>query len=444
MFAKRLPYLLFTMCMLLPVATSVGEDVWPQFRGPTGDGHVVAEQLPIEWSEEQNVTWKVPVVGAGYSSPVIADGRIWLTTAIVHPLAPAELKRRLEKIPNSKGLNIAGSVSMRALCFDAKTGELQNNIELFHPKHPEPIHATNTYASPTPVLAAGRAYFHFGTYGTACVDSASGEVLWKNDTLHVDHQNGPGSSPIIWNDLLIVHFDGTDRQFVAAFDTHDGRLAWSTERSGEMDPRPELQKAYCTPTIVKGADGPELISPAANWVYGYDPRDGSELWKASYGGLGFSTVPRPVVGKGLVFICTSFMKSRLLALRLGGRGDKTGDIVWTAKRQIPQKPSILLAGDELYVANDAGILTCFDASTGKQLWRERLEGKYAASPLLWNDLVYFFNTDGKTSVLRAGKKFDLVSVNQLDEGIQASPAVADNALFIRTTSHLYRIEQPRP
>jgi len=414
---------------------------WGRFRGPDGNGQVRGE-LPLTWSEQSNVAWKVPVIGSGHSSPVIADGKIWLTTAVTTPLTDQQIEQRLSEVRDARSLNIVGSLSLRVLSLDQHTGKLLQDIEVFQPDNPEPIHITNTYASPTPVLESGRLYVHFGTYGAAAIDTQSGQVLWKFNDLHIDHQNGPGSSPIVWEDLMITHYDGTDQQCLLALNKMDGTVAWRTDRSGEMHQTPEMRKAYSTPVVVQTEQGPELISPAANWVYGYDPRDGSELWKVSYGGLGFSTVPCPVVGNGMVFVCTSFMQSKLLAVRYGGRGTVTDShIVWTADSNIPQKPSLALLGNQLFACSDSGILTCLDASSGQEVWRERIRGKYSASPLVCDDRVYFFSLEGKTTVVRAAGQYEELAVNQLSGNISASPAAVDGALFLRTDSHLYRIQQ---
>ncbi len=430
-------------CLLALGFSSTAQSAdWSRFRGPNGDGHVQSVTLPSTWSEQQNVTWKVSVPGNGHSSPVIADQQIWLTTAITTELTEAQKQERLADAQNPKQLDIVGSLSLRALCFEQKTGKLLHDIEVFSPEEPEPIHYTNTYASPTPVLQDGRLYVHFGAYGSSCIDAATGEIVWRNSELIVDHQNGPGSSPILWNDLMIVHFDGIDRQFIAALNIKDGSLAWKTDRSGEMDPKPDMKKAYCTPVVVQVAGHAELVSPAANWVYGYDPASGSELWKAYYGELGFSTVPCPVVGNDMAYVCTSFGKTKLLAVRYGGQGDVTKThIAWENDSQISKKPSLLLDGQELYVCNDTGIVTCLDALSGAEIWRERVGGNFSASPLYAGGLIYLFDQEGKTTVLRAGRKFELVAKNELAEGCNASPAVADNALFVRTASQLYRIEQ---
>lgn len=423
---------------------AMAADGWPRFRGPTGDGHAESSKLPTTWSEEQNITWKVPVEGQGHSSPVIANGQIWLTTAVTSELSEEQKQERLKEIANPQSLNLVGRLSLRAVCFDLHSGELLHDIEVFAVGTPEPIHYTNTYASPTPVVNEGRLYAHFGSYGTAAIDCQSGEVLWENSDLKVDHQNGPGSSPIVWQDLLIAHFDGIDQQFIAAFNTEDGSLAWKTDRSGEMDPTPDMKKAYSTPVVAETESGPELVSPGANWVYGYDPRTGSELWKAFYGELGFSTVPCPVVGHGMVYVCTSFTKSQLLAVKLGGHGDVTKThVAWVSESQIPKKPSLLLSGQELLCCNDAGVVTCFDALDGQELWRARVGGNFAASPILAGGLVYLFDQEGKATILKAGREHVKAAVNELAEGCNASPAVAEDALIVRTAKHLYRIEEKK-
>ncbi|MFO0941173.1 MAG: PQQ-binding-like beta-propeller repeat protein [Pirellulales bacterium] len=425
--------------LLLAVSSLQAQESWSRFRGPMGNG-VATGSVPEKWSESEGVAWKVQVPGKGHSSPVVADNKIWLTTGVTEQLSAEQKAERFSKIKDPNGLDLVGSLSQRLLGYDLETGKLLQDIEAFRSTKPEPVHLTNTYASPTPIIYQGRVYVHFGTYGTACIDANSGKVLWRFDSIKIDHQNGPGSSPIIWKDFLIVHFDGTDRQCIVALRLKDGSIAWQTDRSGQMDPKPDLQKAYCTPTIVETDAGPELISPAANWVYSYDPANGSELWKASYGRLGFSTVPCPVVTDGLALVCTSFMQSRLLAVRIGGRGDVTeSHIAWTSDSNIPQKPSLAVVQGKVYVLSDAGIMTCLDSKSGKELWRHRVDGKYAASPIVAGNKIYLFNQEGKTTILRAGEEFFEVGTNQLEGSINASPAVVNGSLIIRTDSSLYRI-----
>ena len=423
-------------------AAASPNEAWPQFRGPAGQGHAEVQGLPLRWSETENVSWKTPLPGRGWSSPVVADGQVWMTTAVEQPLSEAERKRRLAGLDNPDSLALAGAVSLRAVCVDLADGKLKHDLELLRVEQPDPVHTLNSYASPTPILEAGRLYCHFGTYGTVCLDAATAKVLWKNEQLKLDHQNGPGSSPVLWRDFVIFHCDGMDVQYIAALNKRTGRLAWKTDRSGEMHERPPFKKAYCTPLIVEDAGRAQLISPAADWVYSYDPATGRELWRAGYGKLGFSTVPRPVVGHGLVYIITSFMESQLLAIRYDGRGDVTDThIAWRADRQMPRMPSPLLAGDELYAISDAGIATCFNARTGDVHWRNRIGGNHSASPLLADGRIYFFNREGETMVIKPGPEFEILATNKLDGRFMASAAVAGKAFILRTDTHLYRIAE---
>lgn len=435
--------ILLTMAVVafFGVAKLDAADEWPRFRGPDANGHSYAEGLPLKWSEDENVRWKTAIPGDGHSSPVISGDQIWLTTAVIEELSDEERKRRLAKIKNSNGLELAGAISLRAVCVSRKSGEIVRNVELFKVTEPEPVHSLNSYASPTPILLDGFVYCHFGTYGTCCVNAETGKVLWRNNEHKIDHQNGPGASPALWRDRLIANYDGIDTQYVAAISRETGKTLWTTKRSGEMHERAEFQKAYCTPAIIEDDRGAQVISPGANWVYSYDPATGRELWKAGYGTLGFSTVPRPVFGNGLVFVSTSFIQPRLLAVRYDGEGDVTkSHVAWQIDGTLPQKTSMLLIGDELYFIADKGIGVCLDANTGDEHWKERISGQYAASPLFADGRIYFFSQDGKTSVVKAGRKFEQLAENQLDGRFMASPAVAGKALFLRTETHLYRIE----
>lgn len=412
---------------------------WTQFRGEQF-GHADAK-LPVEFAESKNVAWKTAIPGEGHSSPVVIGNSIWLTAAVESKLTEAEEKERLAKVKNPRNLKLAGKLSLRAICVDGKSGAIKHNIELFEINEPEPKHQLNSYASPTPVISGKQVYCHFGTYGTAALDAETGSVTWKSDELHCDHQNGPGSSPIVWNDLLIAHHDGIDEQFVAALHKADGSVAWKQKRTSPMNAQKEFRKAYCTPVIVEHDGQPVLISPGADWVYGYNPATGKEIWRAHYGQLGFSTVPRPVIANGMVYICTSYLKSRLLAVKYDGEGDVTDThIAWTSDSNVPKKPSILVVKDKLFMIADNGVVTCLDAITGKQVWRQRLDGNFSASPIFANGNIYFFSQEGKAVVIKAGDKFEEVASNQLDAGFMASPAVVDDAMILRTETHLYRVE----
>jgi len=417
-------------------------DEWPQWRGPGGQGHAPdAEGTPTEWSETKNIRWKTELPGAGHSSPLISGNRIWLTTAIETPTSEAEAKKRLEVNTGSQPLTLLDLVSLQALCLDRETGRILHEIELLTVEDPQWVHAMNSYASPTPVLENGRLYCHFGALGTVCLDTASLEIVWKNQSpeLQVMHENGPGSTPVLHGDRLIFHLDGSDRQLVAALDTGSGQIAWTRERSGEMAENPQHRKSYATPLIVEVEGRAQVISPGADWLYSYDPATGEEFWKVKYGELGFSNVPRPVAGDGMLFLSTGFGRTEVQGLKLNGTDPP--EIVWRLKKGAPRMPSPILIGAELYFVSDNGIAACVDAKTGEVHWQERLGGNHAASPLHADGKLYFFSREGVTTVLEPGVRFSPIGSNQLDGEHKASAVAIGPELYLRTDQALYRIEQ---
>ncbi len=426
----------------LACTAAAGADSWPQWRGPDGQGHAPeARDLPVTWGETENVAWKTPLPGRGWSSPVIEGDRIWLTTAVETSLTAEERKQRLGGVPRPDQLALSGPVVFRALGVDRATGRLLHDVELFRVESPAPIHALNSYASPSPVLADGRLFCHFGAFGTACVDTATARVLWTNRDLVVNHENGPGSSPVLWRDRLVLTLDGSDVQMIVALDPATGRVVWKTPRSGELRPAPDQRKAYGTPLVVPLGGRDVLLAPSADWLYGYDPATGRELWRVNYGVLGYSVVPRPVVAHGLAFISTCFNQPEVLAVRLGTGADAP-EIAWRERKGAPSKPSMLVVGDELFMVSDKGVATCLDARTGAARWTERLGGNVSSSPLLADGRIHVGNHDGKTFVLRPGPNFELLAKNQLDGQIMATPAALGRALYLRTDQALYRIEKP--
>jgi len=416
-----------------------GEKDWPQWRGPDGQGHSDATGLPWRWSESENVTWKTPIPGRGHSSPVIADGKVWLTTATEKQAKPADAERRKVGSTNSQPLNFLEEVRLRVIGIDVKTGKIVHDLEVLQEREPQGVHTLNSYASPTPVLEDGRVYAHFGAFGTVCVDAGTGQTVWVNRDLRLNHENGPGSSPVVWGNYVIFHGDGSDVQFIAALDKRTGQIAWKTPRSGELPDHPQLKKAYGTPLVVEYGGKPELLSPAAQWLYSYDPATGRELWKLPYGVQGFSIVPRPVVGNGMIYIATSFMRSELIAVTYDGK--QPAEIAWRWKRGVPQTPSFLLVGSEIYFVSDAGgMLTCLDARTGKEHYQERLGGNFASSPTYADGRIYVHDREGITTVVRPGPRFEVLAKNTLEGSHMASLGIADGSLFLRTEAALYRIE----
>ena len=430
--------LLFTLAL----AHSNAED-WPQWRGPDGQGHAAKGAAPpTEWSETENVVWKTELPGRGWSSPVIADGIAWMTTALETAADEEETKRRLKENTGGQPVTVLASVQLHALGVDLKTGKLKYDLELFSAKEPQWVHRFNSYASPTPWIEGGKLFCHFGALGTACVDTATAKVIWTNTDadLKVMHENGPGGSPVLYKNNLIFNLDGSDRQFVVALDADTGKVKWKTERSGELHEKPQRQKAYGTPLLVEVDGKTQVLSQGADWHYSYDPETGKELWKLSYERHGFSNIARAVVKEDRLFLSTGFLQSELHAIDLPPAAAKP-TIVWRYTKSVPKSPSPIIVGNEIYfVADSGGTLTCLDTESGDEIYRERIAGgKYWSSPTYANGHLYFHNEEGVTTVVKTGTDFEVVAENQLDGRQFASAAVIENDLIIRTDEALYRI-----
>jgi len=392
---------------------------WPEFRGPTGQGVALATHVPVHWSQSSNVVWKSALPGEGWSSPVLVDGRIYLTAATAD-----------------------GGMSLRVLRVNAQDGSLDWNVEVLVPEagDTQAIHKKNSLASPTPVVRDGRLYVHFGHMGTAALD-LDGKVLWRQTGLKYSPMHGNGGSPILVDGLLVFSCDGEKDPFLAALDATTGEVRWRTPRNTTA----ERKFSFSTPLAVEVDGSTQIISPASGFVGGYDPKDGREIWRVRYP-EGFSLITRPVFAHGLVFISTSYMRPILYAVDpAGARGDATAtQVKWTHAKGAPNTPSPLVAGEELYFISDSGIATCVDARTGDVHWNERIGGNYSASPVLAEGRIYFQNEEGVGTVIRAGKTFEVLARNDLGERTLASPAVADRALYIRSQKHLWRIGVESP
>ena len=402
--------------LLATVALPASADTpWPAFRGPTGDGVSHETNLPVEWSEEQGIAWKTPVPGKAWSSPVIADGTVWMTNA-------TEDGKRLS-----------------AVAIDCATGKVVRDITLFETPEPAFCHAFNSPASCTPVLDGHTLYAHFGSSGTAAIDTTTGKILWKQESLRCDHHRGPGSSPIIHGDLLIVPFDGFDVQYVAALDKHSGAIVWKKDRDidyGTDDG--DAKKAYGTGSVIEVGGREQVIIPSAGATIASDPATGAEIWRVKHGGMNASA--RPLHRDGLVYLNTAAGGMKLLAVRPDGTGDVTGTkIAWTSAQGSGTRSSQLLLGDRLFIVGDAGTATALDAATGKAVWQKRLGGEYSSSPIVADGKIYCPDQEGQTTVLSATEPYDVLATNKLADGCMASPAVYDGALYMRTKTHLYKI-----
>ncbi|MCC6235805.1 MAG: PQQ-binding-like beta-propeller repeat protein [Verrucomicrobiales bacterium] len=386
---------------------------WPQFRGPTGDGHATARNVPLKWSSSENVAWKTAVPGRGWSSPVLADGKLFLTSAV----GPTE-----------------GPLELAAMAFDAGTGKLLWSTSVFTNESTKTgIHRKNSHASPTPIVADHRVFVHFGHLGTAALDTA-GKVLWRQTGLGYNPVHGNGGSPILHGKSLIYLADGSDAPFLAALNLDTGDVAWKVARKTDFP-----QKfSFATPSVFDLNGAPVLIAPASGFIAAHDARDGHELWRVRH--EGWSVIPKPVFAHGLIFAGTGYETATTIAIRPGGSGDVTDThLAWSLRRGAPNTPSFLAVGEELYLLADSGVLSCVDARTGTAHYQERACGQSSASPIFAEGRIYLLDEQGLGVVVEPGRTFKKLAENPLGERTLASYAVADGALFIRSEEHLFRI-----
>ncbi len=414
---------------------------WPQFRGPTGDGHAAANltRLPTSWNADTNIVWQCDIPGRGWSSPTVLSDSIWLTTAEETALPNTQRDAQLANNPFAAEMQLHGNVKVMAIEIDARDGKLLRKIELATSEQPAAIHAHNSYASATPATDGQRLICHFGSLGTYCLALPQGEVVWKRTFAH-DYMTGVASSPVLAGDLVFLTCDAADQQYVIAIDKKSGKTVWQT-------PRPQLtaneklrHRAFSTPLLITHQSRQQLIVPGAQWVVAYEPATGREVWRANFGDC-YSTVPRPVYSDGTVFICTGFTQPTLAAIRVDGTGDVTAShIAWQTHKQVPEIASPLVAEGLLYMVSTKGIATCLDAQTGEVVWQQRLGGNYSASSLLAAGKLYFTNEAGTTHVLAPGRTFRELAKNQLFGRTCASLAVYRESLLLRTDTQLYRLQ----
>ncbi|MFA7172510.1 MAG: PQQ-binding-like beta-propeller repeat protein [Kiritimatiellia bacterium] len=419
-------YMLFVTLILIHVS-ALAENSWTMFRGAQGDGTAKGANLPLHWSETENVRWKTALPNQGWSTPAVQGKRIWLTCA------------------TEKGEDFF------AICVDAESGKIIIEKRLFHTDTPEPLgNSVNGYASPSPAIEPGRVYIHFGSYGTACLNAENGDLIWQRDDLPCRHYRGPGSSPILYKDLLILTFDGVDQQYLAALNKHNGKSVWTTKREiqwkdlndqGQPKREGDFRKGFTTPLVIDVKGRSQLISPASNVLFAYEPESGKEIWRIQ--SSTHTPVVIPVYADGLVLAVTGHGAAEMLAIRPDGEGDVTAShVVWRIKgKDVPDTPSPVALDGLLYMLSDHGALNCIEIKTGIQVWREALRNSYIASPIHNGERIYLFSVSGKATIIRAGRAFEKLAENNLNAGFMASPAVAGNALILRTKTHLYWIEE---
>lgn len=387
---------------------------WTQFRGPNSDGHADGPETPMEWSDTTNVAWKVPVAGLGWSSPAVAEGKVFLTTAV----------------PIGEGL------SLRAMALDAGTGEIIWDREIRAVAKAPAIHAKNSHASPTPVVRNGSVFVHFGAIGMARLAMADGSLQWMCDDLDYPPMHGSGGSPILHAGKLFVVCDGSSKPFVAAVDAETGKIAWKSPRSVEA----RISHSFVTATLATVDGKTQMLAPGPDHFAAYDLASGDELWRVR--APGWSVVPQPAIGHGLVIYNHDYDNPELFAVKLGGKGDVTDtNVVWRITRGAPSTPSPLLVGEELYFVSDKGIASCVDAKTGKSHWFERLGGNYSASPIYANGRVLFLNETGVATWVKVGQSFVILGKNEVPGRTLATPAFSNGAMYLRTDETLYKFAQ---
>jgi outer membrane protein assembly factor BamB len=406
------------LACILWTGMAAGED-WPCFRGPSRQGISQEKNVPTEWSPTSNIRWQTPIPGEGWSSPVVSGDRLFVTTAL------------------------EGGSAFQMICLDRTSGKVIWQKELVRQKagHKQP---NNSYATPTPATDGRRIYVPVSD-GRILAVSMEGKVEWINSDLDYYSEHGLAVSPILYEDLVIVPFDGSspppntkvgwqvpwDKAVILAVDKSTGRTRWKGSRGSS-------RIAHVTPQIAAVDGRDQLVSGAGDAIQGFDLKTGECLWTVSSPGEG--VVPSVVIGEDLVFTASGFGASRICAVRLGGKGDVTKThTVWESKEDVPKMSSMLYVSSRLYLATETGVAKCFQAATGAVLWRERLGGKFSASPVWAEGKIYFLAEKGKMTVVEDGPTFKIVAQNELGEKCCASPAISQGNLFIRTDKAVYCI-----
>lgn len=405
-------------CLLLAgslTSAATAAEIWPQFRGPTGQG-IASGSGPLKWSKDTGIAWKIPLSAHGWSSPVIAEGKIILT-----------------------GSRKDGETThLTAFALDVATGKSLWSIDLFKPTAEETaaLHGKNSLASSTPVIADGIVYVHFGHMGTAALRLDGGSVVWKKQVSYKP-MHGNGGSPVIVGDLLVVNADAEIDPTIVAFHRKDGTIAWRTPRGQEV----RSKFSFSTPLVVETDGRKEILSAGSGMIGAYAPEDGRLLWKATYG-EGFSVIPRPVVAEGIAYVATGYNVPKLIAIRLGkAAGDVTKThIAWEVTRRMPKTPSMIATNGQILVLDDTGTLTGLDAKSGDPVWNEKLPGNFSASPILTGDTLYAVTEDGVCYVVKISPDAAKIQFEtDLVERTLASPVLLDRALYLRTENHLWKI-----
>lgn len=415
--------ILLLFCFLFLFSFSQAQNNWTHFRGSNLDGHAEVDKAPLHWSDSLNVAWKVPVKGLGWSSPVVFGNQIWLTSA------------------DRQGHEFY------ALCFDLESGKLLSEQTVFTCEKPQRIHGTNSYATPTPCIENGFVYVHYGTFGTACINTQTFGIEWKREDLKCEHMQGPASSPIIYKDKLILHLEGTEDPYLVALDKKNGETIWKSVRPKEIYDKlePVYRKSYQTPIVIKAGGRELLISNAAYMCFAHDVNTGEVVWTVEYGYD--STVSMPLywdgwvyVNSGWIFLDNQPFFTRQYAIDPTGKGDVTKTHVkWIYEDEVPQIPTPVIVDGRMYMVHDRGMVSCIDAKTAEVIWKHELKGNFNSSPVYAAGNIYFFNVKGDCTIIKPGDSFQLVAENSIGETVKAVPAFVNGKMALRTDKNLYLI-----
>jgi outer membrane protein assembly factor BamB len=418
--------LLFVFFLFASKQVSSQEKNWTQFRGSNLNGMAISENIPLKW-DESVIKWKTEIHDKGYSSPVVYNNQIWVTTATTD------------------------GKKLYAVCLDYQTGKIIYDLLVFTPEVVEGKHSLNTYASPTPCIEKDKVYVHYGSMGTACINTADGSIVWKRTDLKCKHVQGPASSPIIYKDMLILHFEGTDVRFIVALDKTNGQTIWKSDRPAEpYEPLQEIgRKAYITPIIVNVKGRDMLISDGSAVCIAYDPNTGREIWRVVDGAE--STIAMPFTENGVVFWYAGYMVAddgskytNMLAVNPDGSGDITRtNVIWKKRDELSRNHSLtpVIKDGLIYTVNTFNKLMCIDAASGEEVWSKHLLSNYDASPIYINGNIWFFSVKGEVLTIKEGRKYEVIASNKMESGIWATPAVLRNSIIVRTQNYLYRIAQ---
>ncbi len=420
-----------TLSLFTVLSLSVSAENWPRFRGPTGQGLSTERNQPTRWSATENIAWKTEIPGEGWASPIVWGERVFVTSA------------------TERG------TQCRVLCLDRKTGQVLWNQHVFD-QMPLRKEGKNSYATPTPCTDGQRVYAVFGD-GCVAALSFDGAIAWTNREVQFYSRHGLGASPILHDGLLIMPYDGStrvntpgnwpnntdeertgwqipwDKSFIVALDVRTGQRVWTAKRG--------LSRiAHATPIVWTDAQGrKQLISQAGDVVQGHDLKTGALIWTSEQKGEGL--VPSSVLGDGLVFATAGWAgRESFKAFRLGGKGDlRETNLVWEQRKGMPKIPSALYLKPHLFAITDGGIATCYQADTGEIVWQERVGGNHSASPVLADGKIYFLSEEGETPIIEAALEFKVIAKNSIGEKCQASLAISQGHLFLRSEKHLFCI-----